>query len=185
MVTGEQTAPAQQHMKGVVSLNGNAKLISANDSSNFTYRGRFVTSAQAATIGYEASQKAHNAAQMAGGKSGLFLSNGRALLCWNPQGKRVPRHTSPFRFDSEKKTPLLSEYRKELLKELLACKNEFLPTDGIVTAAFDAATSGRLSVTYYSELPANDFLERLVALGMSPAATRARTGTSAPPRCRR
>lgn len=162
MVTGEQTAPAQQHMKGVVSLNGNAKLISANDSSNFTYRGRFVTSAQAATIGYEASQKAHNALKWLVANQGIFLSNGRALLCWNPQGKRVPRPTSPFRFDSEKKTPLLSEYRKELLKELLACKNEFLPTDGIVTAAFDAATSGRLSVTYYSELPANDFLERLV-----------------------
>ena len=32
---------------------------------------------------------------------------------------------------------------------------------GAVVAAFDAATSGRLSLTYYSELPVSDFLERL------------------------
>ena len=32
---------------------------------------------------------------------------------------------------------------------------------GAVVAAFDAATSGRLSLTYYSELPVSDLLERL------------------------
>ena len=54
MVTGNTTAQAQQHLKGIISINGNAKLISANDTTNFTYRGRFKTDDQAVTIGYEA-----------------------------------------------------------------------------------------------------------------------------------
>jgi len=37
MLTGEEADAAWQHIKGVFSLNGNAKIISANDSANFTY----------------------------------------------------------------------------------------------------------------------------------------------------
>ena len=38
-----------------------AKLISANDSQNFTYRGRFTSKEEAFAVGNETSQKAHNA----------------------------------------------------------------------------------------------------------------------------
>ena len=38
-----------------------AKLISSNDEKNFTFRGRFSDKSQAFSIGYEDSQKAHNA----------------------------------------------------------------------------------------------------------------------------
>jgi len=38
-----------------------AKLISSNDSIGFTYRGRFTKPSQVARIGYETTQKAHNA----------------------------------------------------------------------------------------------------------------------------
>ena len=41
MVEGTKVPPAVQHPKGIIPVNGNAKLISANDSSGFTYRGRF------------------------------------------------------------------------------------------------------------------------------------------------
>ena len=52
MITGETAAPAKQHPKGIIPINGNAKLISANDSHNFTYRGRFTNDTQAATVSY-------------------------------------------------------------------------------------------------------------------------------------
>ena len=61
MIEGEIKPVAIQHAKGIVSIKGNAKLISSNDSSGFTYRGRFVNDKQAFSISYEASQKAHNA----------------------------------------------------------------------------------------------------------------------------
>ena len=38
-----------------------AKLISTNDANGFTYRGRFVSKKEAISIGYETSQKIHNA----------------------------------------------------------------------------------------------------------------------------
>ena len=50
MLTGEMMCPALQHIKGVISLNGNAKIISSNDNANFTYRGRFEKPEQAVSI---------------------------------------------------------------------------------------------------------------------------------------
>lgn len=48
------------------------------------------------------------------------------------------------------------------MSETLRGWQETIPRDaGAVVAAFDAATSGRLALTYYSELPVSDLLERL------------------------
>lgn len=119
MITGSMGAPAGQHPKGIVPINGNAKLISANDSSGFTYRGRFDDAAQAATVGYAASQKAHSALRW---------------LVANP-----------------------SQYRKQLREALSGWKADLPQSAGVVITAFDAATTGRLAVTYYNELLASDF----------------------------
>lgn len=51
MLTGENTWITWQHLKGAFSLNGNAKIISANDSANFTYRGRFSEPEEALSVG--------------------------------------------------------------------------------------------------------------------------------------
>lgn len=158
MVTGEQVGIASQHPKGVFSLNGNAKLISANDSSGFTYRGRFSEEWQAAQVGYETSQKAHSALRWLIQNQGV-LFGGRALLCWNPQGKTITPPTLPFRPSRPIWKP--TDYRQALLQMLQSRKRDFEITDGVVIAAFDAATTGRLAVTYYNEFRAHDFLQRL------------------------
>lgn len=158
MVTGQQTGIADQHPKGVFSLNGNAKLISANDSSGFTYRGRFTEEWQAAQVGYEASQKAHNALRWLIQEQGV-LCGGRVILCWNPQGKTVTPPTLPFR--TPKPVWLPDDYREALRQALVGKKRDFAISDGVVVAAFDAATPGRLAVTYYNEFQAHDFLQRL------------------------
>lgn len=80
MITGSYDVPAKQHPKGIIPFNGNAKLISANDSSNFTYRGRFTGDAQAATVGYIASQKAHNALRWLAAEQGARVVVRRAHL---------------------------------------------------------------------------------------------------------
>ena len=90
MITGADAPPAEQHLKGVIASSGNAKLISANDTSNFTFRGRFTDDSQAATVSYEASQKAHNALQWLAAEQGVReVFGGRTFLCWNPQGIQV------------------------------------------------------------------------------------------------
>lgn len=161
MVTGCMGTTASQHPKGIVSINGNAKLISANDSSGFTYRGRFTEESQALTVGYESSQKAHNALRwLVDNQSVRVIFGGRTFLCWNPQGKKVVRPHLPFMTPPK---PIFkpSDYRDELQKVLNSKKSELNLSDGVVLAAFDAATTGRLSVTYYNEMMGQDFLQRL------------------------
>lgn len=92
MVEGKGEPAALQHPKGIIPINGNAKLISANDGSGFTYRGRFLDEKQAATVGYIASQKAHNALRWLASEQGVREFSGkRIFLCWNPEGKTIPR----------------------------------------------------------------------------------------------
>lgn len=158
MVTGTETGIAMQHPKGVFSLNGNAKLISANDTSGFTFRGRFVEEWEAAQIGYETSQKAHNALRWLLQEQGV-ICGGRVILCWNPQGKVITPPTVSFR--SPKPVWHPDNYQDMLRKTLESKKQEFQISDHIVVAAFDAATTGRLAITYYNEFRAHDFLQRL------------------------
>ncbi len=162
MVSGKMEVPAGQHPKGIIPINGNSKLISANDSSGFTYRGRFDDAAQAATVGYAASQKAHSALRwLVANQSVPF--GGRTFLCWNPQGIPIPKVTGSMgrRKGAAQQTANPSEYRKRLREALSGWKEGLPRSADVVIAAFDAATTGRLAVTYYNELLASDFLDRL------------------------
>ncbi len=161
MVSGTMEAAAGQHPKGTVSLNGNAKLISANDSSGFTYRGRFDNSAQAATVGYTASQKAHCALRWLIANQGTSFG-GRTFVSWNPQGFQLPAMTGPLaRGKSGQRAVTPAQYRQQLGEALSSWKSGLPGHAEAVIAAFDAATAGRLAVTYYNELPASDLLQRL------------------------
>ena len=160
MVSGKNALPANQHPKKIINICANAKLISANDTSGFTYRGRFQTDAQAMTMSYEASQKIHSALHWLSANQGVGIG-GRTFLCWNPQGIEIPKPQAAFLRGNTANQVKYSDYRKALSDTLRGWK-ETIPADaGAVIAAFDAATSGRLALTYYSELPASDFLERL------------------------
>lgn len=161
MISGQIARPAIQHPKGVVALNGNAKLISANDTSGFTYRGRFTDVNQALTISYEASQKAHAALHWLVSVQGVSYG-GRTFICWNPQGREVPQPNASFLRRTE---PVIeyTDYQDALRETLRGWQTKLPETAGVVIAAFDAATTGRLALTYYNELLASDFLDRLMA----------------------
>lgn len=162
MVSGTYAVPASQHPKKIINFNScaNAKLVSANDTDGFTYRGRFTADAQAMTMGYETSQKIHNALHWLVATQGVPIGN-RTFLCWNPSGIELPKPRATFMRGNGEKQIKYSDYRKALSETLRGWK-ETIPADAkAIVAAFGAATSGRLAVTYYSELIATDFLERL------------------------
>lgn len=160
MVSGEYAPPATQHPKKIINTSANAKLISANDSSGFTYRGRFIDDGQAMTMSYDASQKIHNAIHWLAANQGVYIG-GRTFLCWNPKGIALPKPHASFLQRTKEKQIKYSDYRKALSETLWGWKNTIPGDAGAVVASFDAATSGRLSLTYYSEMLAGDFLERL------------------------
>ncbi len=60
-LTGKHTQLSYLQPKKIRNEGDGAKLISSNDESNFTFRGRFLNKEEAFAIGYEDSQKAHNA----------------------------------------------------------------------------------------------------------------------------
>lgn len=165
MVTGQSGAVTFNHPKGVVGDYSNAKLISANDESGFSFRGRFENKEQALTVGHVASQKIHSALQWLSVEQGTKIG-GRVFLCWNPQGAKIPGGDDPFEEEDapqvDRVTP--SDYRDALQKTLLGLRSR-LPeqNSSVVVAVFDATNpnSGRLSVTYYNELMGSDYLQRL------------------------
>ncbi len=164
MISGIEDGAALQHPKGVVPSDSNAKLVSANDESGFTYRGRFQDKDQAVTISYQVSQKAHNALRWLAVNQGVSRIGGadlgRTFLCWNPQGAKLPSFILPgLEMPEENRTP--TQYQQQLRNTLKGWQDS-LPSDATaVITAFDAATSGRLSLTYYNELQGSDFLNRL------------------------
>ena len=166
-LSGKEEPIAKQHLKGVVSLHGNSKIISANDNSNYTYRGRFETSDEAVAVSYIASQKAHNALKWIISNDGVIYGN-RVVVCWNPGKKEIPSVINPLLPQRNVESlPKPSEY-KDVLRNIINSFQSYENSeklqkhDAVIFAAFDAATSGRLSVTYYSEQQASDYLDRLL-----------------------
>lgn len=166
MVTGEMTPLASQHIRGVFSKAEKARLISENDTRNFTFRGRFETSFEAMTIGYEASQKAHNALKWITTNYGKIIGN-RAFICWSPERDDVPDpETSLLNgiFGTElEQTPSFIDYQQALARKLMSYRSNLRDKTNshTIMVSFDAATSGRLAVVFYSEMSTEDFLEKL------------------------
>lgn len=168
---GIKCAISTNHPKGIVSSNYGAKLISANDTSNFVFRGRFQNAREASTISYEATQKAHNALTWLIAQQGVSIGNKdkRTYICWNPGGKKIPNLDNPFEFDddSEVVSNTEPEYKARLRDTLNGYANRLQNNDNIVIMGLDAATTGRLSITYFNELKASDYLKRLEQWGSS------------------
>lgn len=165
VVSGRFDVPVKNHPSGIIKLDTQAKLISANKDSGFTYRGRFTEARQAGTVGLTASYKAHSALRwLAFNFNHSVVMGGRTFLWWNPDGKALP----PLDYlgmenDGEHHTSIVS-YKRELLETLGGYRMSLSENDNVIVAALDKATTGtggRLSVTYYNELRAMDFLDRL------------------------
>ena len=158
-ISGEEDVLCQSHPKGTLSSAYGAKLISANDSANFTYRGRFATPEAAVSVGYTASRMAHSALRWLATNHGK-QSGDRIFLCWNPEGKETPGNLL-YAFDAGEDKRDFVSYREELRKTLDGYGNKLRPQDDVVIAALEAATTVRLSVTYYTEMKSADLLDRI------------------------
>src|SRR5690625_24304 len=80
-VTGKTLPSTEKHSNKIRHAADKAKLISGNDSSGFTFRGRFNKSEEVASISYNASQKAHNALRWLIDKQGTIIDQ-RVFLVW-------------------------------------------------------------------------------------------------------
>ncbi len=169
-LTGEKQVVSENHPKGIVAANYGAKLVSANDNQGFTYRGRFQSSDQAYALSYEASQKVHSALTWLIKRQGVYVGSQskRTFVCWNTEGKSVPDIANAFDLDDTNEAEDTgSYYRKKLWKMLQGYRDHFEEGDSIIVMALDAATTGRLSITYYNEFDAMGFFDRIEEWGLT------------------
>ena len=183
MVQGVESVVTTKHPRNIRRPGDGAKLISSNDAANFTFRGRFEEPEQACTVGYETSHKAHNALRWLIARQG-YRNGEQAVVAWAVSGARVPnpcedflnvddedllRDDAPASSDSVTagalpKGPPLNMgliFAHRLNKALAGYKADLKDTDGIAIMALDAASPGRLSVTFYREQMLEQYLGNL------------------------
>ena len=173
--TGQVLPGLQSHPK----LDGNPKLISARDVDfPFQYKGRFIEDRSAAALSGLASVKAHNALLWLIDHQG-FNRYGMHIVAWNTAIPVLNICNDPFGYESENKAkPDTFEAYAIALRDAANGYTETLKTytaatnltkeahrrmNEIVIIGLQAATQGRMSITYYQEMPGNMYVSRLNA----------------------
>lgn len=180
LVTGNvQSALVLSHPKRIRHPGDGAKLISANDSSGYTFRGRFTddTGQQACGVGYEVTQKAHNALRWLIQRQ-AYRNGEQVIVSWTVAGKPIPDpfqdSSSLFRSSDEIAQSTAGNARSDtgdtgqafalrLNKAIAGYRARIEATDDIVVMGLDSATPGRMAITFYRELKGTEFLERIQA----------------------
>lgn len=168
-LTGEKTHISELHPKKIRNEGDGAKLISSNDDKYFTFRGRFNDKSEAFAIGYEPSQKAHNALKWIIRKQG-YTRDGLCMVAW--ETNLIPI-ISPFqdtyeiadsRFYDEEE-PAENDTNYMGANAFNAAVNGYISkldvSSNMVIMAFDAATPGRLSITYFNRLVSSVYIENI------------------------
>jgi len=168
-VTGTEQAFADQHPAKIRNDGDKAKLISSNDSSGFTYRGRFLTPDQTASVGFEITQKAHFALRWLINRQG-YVNGDQAIVAWATSGAEIPNPTddplSILGFDALPPDEIpaawtAQEAAIQLKKRIVGYGEKLDETTGVIVMGLDSATPGRMSITFYRKLTGSDFLQRI------------------------
>ncbi len=167
-ITGETISSTIRHANKIRNAADKAKLISSNDTSGFTFRGRFDKSEEAFAIGYDVSQKAHNALKWLINKQAKIIDE-RVFLVWgNEQNLAViPPDEDSFTIfrrrnkEKEIKSNTLESFAKEVSQAIEGYKNDLVLNAEVNILVLDAATPGRMSVQYYRNFNKEIYFERL------------------------
>jgi len=166
--TGQYTFCTYKHPSKILNAGDKGKLFSANDESGLSYRGRFWDKEQAVSIGYDFSQKMHNALKWLIERQGNSFGS-LMLVAWNSVLGALPKFANDSQDIladcSEEFGPLpetFASYKEALKKAVFSykCKLDF--KQKIMILMLDEATTGRISVNMYSELSESEFYENVV-----------------------
>lgn len=164
-VKGQEIPCSEKHPAKVRHTGDKSKLISANDTSGFTYRGRFSDKNQVVSVGYETTQKAHNALRWLIEKQG-YKNGEQVIIAWSTKNQDIPdllydTQDSIFGKEEPPEISTEKEFASRLNNAISGYGCDLGTTAEIIIMGLDAATIGRLSITYYRELDGTDFLNRI------------------------
>lgn len=170
-VTGEGIVLAEQHPAKIRNDGDKAKLISSNDSSGFTFRGRFISADEVCGVGFSVTQKAHSALRWLIARQGR-RDGDQAVVAWAVSGADVPdpqADTFSLLFGDDQNTPLpktgytAKEVGLALSNKIAGYATKLKTTNDVVVMGLDSATPGRMAITYYRELTGAELLARVQA----------------------
>lgn len=170
---GEEVVLAEQHPAKIRNLGDKAKLVSSNDNTGYTFRGRFIDADQACSVGFEITQKAHKALQWLIGRQ-AFRNGEQVVVTWEVGGKEIPdpfgNTADIFGLDvgeNDTKPQFQGDvgqaFALRLNNRIRGYRAKLGSTDGIVVMGLDSATPGRMAITYYRELTGSEYLDRIQA----------------------
>lgn len=176
MVTGDDTTLAVQHPAKLRNAGDKAKLISSNDTSGYTFRGRFLGADEACGVGFEVTQKAHNALRwlIDAKRKQAFRNGDQVIVSWAVSGKRLPDPfansfelfgigSPPEQLSMEPQGDTGQAFGSKLSKLIAGYRIELGSTADVVVMGLDSATPGRMAITFYRELTGSEFLDRVWA----------------------
>lgn len=162
-----QLAPCStKHPSKIRNTGDKAKLISSNDTSGFTFRGRFSEASQVASVSYEVSQKAHNALKWLISLQGFSVGE-LTIVAWETSGKKLLKledDTEDSFFALEDEEEVIDTnitYAKQLERAVKSYKLNLGQNAEVVILALEAATTGRLSIRFYRKLAGSLFLDNV------------------------
>ena len=191
LVQGEETVISTMHPAKLRHTGDKAKLISSNDTAGYTFRGRFATAEEAASVSADVSAKAHSALRWLISRQGI-RNGDQVTVAWAISGKPVPSPikdiSSEIDWDNldisavenpdEITTQRLSENTEPspdwsvnigraaaqiIKKKLHGYQAELKAHEQISLIMLDSATPGRMALTYYQEVLTADYFANLDA----------------------
>lgn len=184
--TGKIAPCTYKHPSKIRNAGDKAKLISTNDESGFTYRGRFTSKEQAVSVSYDFSQKTHNALKWLIEKQGVSIGT-MALVMWSSNLQPLPSileklsdteatleetweddwDTADEESEKSLQTDTMPIFRSRIRKAIWgsaggkALYEDVNPDLKAMVMVLDAATTGRLSMNLYEEMALTEFYENL------------------------
>lgn len=170
-IKGLEVPLASLHPAKLRNPGDGAKIVSANDTSGYTFRGRFIDSSEVCGVSVEISQKAHNALRWLISRQG-WTDGSLCILAWSPKMLDIPspcndsdslfgeyenteeKHANTKESLGRKFSSMIRGYREEL-SEILK------DTDSIFVLGLDSASTGRLAISYFGEFTVSDYFKNI------------------------
>lgn len=185
-LSGEVTSISYLHPKKIRHEGDGAKLISSNDEQNYTFRGRFRDKNEAFAIGYEMSQKAHNALKWIIRKQG-YKWDDLYVAIWESDLKVLPdiyadtdaiceasKITEPAddqygdSWGDEKEMQEMVPYAGTDMRQaqrfqmaMRGYQRRVEPGSRTVLISLDAATTGRLAMTEFKTMDTSRYIKNI------------------------
>lgn len=171
-LSGNIEAVSYLQPKKIRNEGDGAKLISSNDKDNFTFRGRFTDKTEAMAIGYEDSQKAHNALKWIIRRQG-YSWDSLCVVIWESGLKRLPNlwlDTDEICDeyegwgDEEEEDDYLGTNEIEAFRFAMAMRGygrNLGQSSRTILLALDSATPGRLSLIEYKSYESSNYLKNI------------------------